>query len=162
MDFKITTLLFIQSPRDEFLLIQRRKAPNLGKWSPPGGKLEMPIGESPFECAIREAEEETGMQLTPRDLHLWGMISEKSYEGSGHWLMFQFQVLPRLEKLPPALDEGHFGWFSRSKIDSLGVPETDRQLVWPFYDRYKNGFVAYRVDCAQTGNLEIEVDQALE
>ncbi len=161
LPFKITTLLFIQDVEGRYLMLKRRKAPNLGKWSPPGGKLETSRGESPFECAIREAEEETGMRLVTEDLHLWGMVSEKGYEGTGHWLMFLFQVGPRLSALPSALDEGHFAFFSREAIERLEVPETDRRIVWPFFDRHQGGFVAYRANCGTPGKLEIEVDQIL-
>jgi len=56
--FKISVLVFLRDARGRQLLIKRRKAPNLGCWSPIGGKLEMGTGESPFECAIRETGEE--------------------------------------------------------------------------------------------------------
>ena len=68
------------------LLIQRKKKPNRGYWSPPGGKLEMDIGESPFECAIREAKEELAIELQLEQLRLFGYISEKNYEGSKAWI----------------------------------------------------------------------------
>lgn len=161
LPFKITTLLFIQDPDDRFLLIRRTKAPNKDTWSPPGGKLEMARGESPFECAIREAAEETGMQLQAGDLHFWGMVSEKGYEGTGHWLMFCFQVHPRITGLPTALPEGRFGFFRREEIGKLEIPPSDHRVIWPFYDRHREGFVAYRVDCRPDGNLEIEVEQIL-
>jgi len=163
LPFKITTLLFVRDHKDRFLMIRRKNAPNKNKWSPPGGKLEMDRGESPFECAIREAGEETGMKLSPGDLHLWGMLSEKHFEGNAHWLMFQFRVIPRIESLPPTLDhEGHFQFFPRNEIDTLDIPATDHQLVWPYFDKYHRGFVAYRVDCSQSGKMEIEVDQILD
>lgn len=42
----------------------------LGKWLPPGGHVEE--GETPPECAIREAKEETGLDIQLiRDEHLW-------------------------------------------------------------------------------------------
>ena len=119
----------------------------------------MPTGESPYECAIREAEEETGLKLTPDDLHLWGMVSEKSFEGTGHWLMFMFEVHRPLDVIPSELDEGHFQFFPREKIESLQIPPSDRVLLWPYYDQYKRAFVAYRVDCQPGGNLEIVVEQ---
>lgn len=159
LPFKITSLLFIRNPAGHFLMLKRTKAPNKDCWSPPGGKLEMSTGESPYECAIREAGEETGMTLGAEDLHLWGMISEKSFEGAGHWLMFMFDVHPRLETLPPRLDEGRFAFFPRETIESLAIPATDRVLLWPYYDQYKHAFVAYRVDCRPGGNLEIVVEQ---
>ena len=90
LPFKISVLVFMHDEAGRLLLIQRTKAPNIGCWSPIGGKLEMATGESPFECAVRETEEETGAKVTTNDLHLFGMISEKGYEGQSHWLMFLF------------------------------------------------------------------------
>eukprot|EP00242_Pyramimonas_sp_CCMP2087_P012096 CAMPEP_0198212154 /NCGR_PEP_ID=MMETSP1445-20131203/25552_1 /TAXON_ID=36898 /ORGANISM="Pyramimonas sp., Strain CCMP2087" /LENGTH=207 /DNA_ID=CAMNT_0043886543 /DNA_START=436 /DNA_END=1059 /DNA_ORIENTATION=+ len=45
----------------EVLLIQRGKAPDKGKWTFPGGGLE--LGETISECAVREVFEETGVVL---------------------------------------------------------------------------------------------------
>lgn len=162
LPFKISTLLFLRDAAGRFLLIRRRKAPNLNCWSPPGGKLEMASGESPFECAIREAREEVGLILAPAALHLWGMVSEKHFEASGHWLMFLFSVLPPVRSLPPQIDEGSFAFYSRSELESLALPPTDRVLLWPYYDRFHRGFVAYRVDCHPANPPEIVVEQSLE
>ncbi len=45
--------------RDDLLLIQRARAPWLGAWSLPGGRLEP--GESTEDCARREIREELGL-----------------------------------------------------------------------------------------------------
>jgi len=45
LPYKISVLVFLFDKAGKFLLIQRRKAPNLGCWSPIGGKLETSIGE---------------------------------------------------------------------------------------------------------------------
>jgi 8-oxo-dGTP diphosphatase len=137
------------------LLIQRRKAPNQGCWSPIGGKLDMHIGESPYECARRETHEEVGLALTDAELHCFGYISEKSYEGTGHWLMFLFDCRQQLESLPATIDEGHFAFFSRTAIDTLPIPETDRTLLWPYYDNYRQGFVGLRANCDPAGKLSL-------
>ena len=63
LPYKISVLVFLYDAAGKFLLIQRRKAPNMGCWSPVGGKLETGIGESPFECAVREVEEEVGKKI---------------------------------------------------------------------------------------------------
>jgi len=150
MPFKISVLVFIKDAAGRHLLIRRRKAPNRDCWSPIGGKLEMALGESPFECAVRETAEETGHALTTGDLHLFGMISERGYEGAGHWLMFLFDCKKPLAALPADIDEGNFGFFARDEIEALALPPTDRVLVWPIYDRHRCGFIAYRADCTRT------------
>lgn len=162
LPFKISALVFVHNEAGEQLLIQRRKAPNLGCWSPIGGKLEMDRGESPYECARRETEEEIGLQVDDGDLHCFGYISEKSYEGAGHWLMFLFACKKPLTSLPAAIDEGPFKFFSRAAIDELPIPETDRTLLWPYFDRYKEGFVGLRANCAPGGTLSITEELRIE
>lgn len=129
----------------------------MGLWSPPGGKLEMSLGESPFECARREAFEEIGLELEDKALHLFGYVSEKSYEGGNHWLMFLFEIIPPLLSVPKDINEGRFRFFSRTEIKSLQIPHTDHKLVWPIYDKRKLGFWGIRADFAsQTTTIKIE------
>src|SRR3954469_24112280 len=101
LPFHISTLLYCFNDEDDVLLMHRVKEPNRGLWSPCGGKLDTDSGESPYACACREAQEEIGLELRPKDLHLTGMVSEHGYQGHAHWLMFLFEVRPRLKKLPP-------------------------------------------------------------
>ena len=155
LPFKISALVFVHNEQGQQLLIKRKKAPNLGCWSPIGGKLDMTTGESPYECARRETEEEIGLVLNDDDLHCFGYISEKSYEGTGHWLMFLFECKKPLSQLPEEIHEGHFEFFERNTIEALPIPETDRTLLWPYYDRYKEGFVGLRANCDPTGQLSI-------
>ncbi len=50
---------------DHVLLVRRRWPPGAGTWSTPGGYLD--YGETPAECAVREAAEETGVRVeSPR------------------------------------------------------------------------------------------------
>ncbi|SVD84974.1 uncharacterized protein METZ01_LOCUS437828, partial [marine metagenome] len=59
-------MLYAFDEEDRVLLIERNHEPNKGCFSPPGGKLQTGSGESPHSCAIREAKEEIGLQLTPK------------------------------------------------------------------------------------------------
>ena len=159
LDYKIAVLVFLENTLGEHLLLLRAKPPNLGVWSPIGGKLETAVGESPFECAVRETEEETGLVIATADLHLFAMIAEKAYEGETHWLMFLFRCRIPLLTLPAEIHEGKFGFFSRAAIDQLPIPETDRTALWPTYDRYRDRFVALRADCAPGSSVKIEIEQ---
>lgn len=161
LPFKISVLVFMHAADGRLLMIKRRKAPNLGCWSPIGGKLEMATGESPFECAIREVGEETGLTITKDDLHLWGYISEKHFEGEMHWLMFLFECHKPLPALPETIDEGNFAFYTRDEIDTLPVPPSDRGLIWPWYDTHRQGFVALRADCHPDRELQIEVEEII-
>jgi len=160
LPFKISVLVFLRHDDGRLLMIQRRKSPNYGCWSPIGGKLEMARGESPFECAAREVGEEVQLGITTEDLRLFGYVSEKGYEGDGHWLMFLFDCQKTLPALPKEIDEGHFSFFTREEIDQLKIPPSDHQLVWPYYDSHRAGFVALRANCHPEGELEIVVEQS--
>ena len=155
LPFKISALIFTHNAQGQQLLIKRKKAPNSGCWSPIGGKLDMPAGESPYECARRETEEEIELRLDDGDLHCFGYISEKNYEGAGHWLMFLFECKKVVNELPDAINEGYFRFFERAAVDELPIPETDRTLLWPYYDQYKGGFIGLRANCDPLGQLAI-------
>lgn len=142
LPYKIATLLYVFNERDEALLLERALEPNMGLWSPCGGKLHTGEGESPYACACREAAEEIGLQITARDLHLTGIISEHGYAGQAHWLIFLFEVRTRLADLPLAIREGRFGFFAREELETLLMPETDRQFIWPMFWKHRGGFFA--------------------
>ena len=148
MSLKLSCLLFIKRLDGKILLLKRNKSPNRGLWSPPGGKFDLSLGESPFECAKREALEETGLVLDDEDLNVFGYVSEKDYQNSGHWLMFLFECKRPIESTPKSFSEGSFSFFTRNEIDSLSIPPTDHQLVWPLYDKRKLGFWGMRADCS--------------
>jgi ADP-ribose pyrophosphatase YjhB (NUDIX family) len=48
---------------DEVLLVRRGRNPRKGEWSIPGGGQA--LGETVFEAAIREVQEETGLTVRP-------------------------------------------------------------------------------------------------
>lgn len=158
LPYKISVLVFLENRAGELLLMLRAKQPNLGVWSPIGGKLEMATGESPFQCAVREIEEEVCLKVKESDLHLFAMIAEKAYQGHNHWLMFLFHCKLPLESLPADITEGRFAFWSREQIKTLEIPETDAKALWPIYDQYRDSFVALRADCA-VSPIQITIEQ---
>jgi 8-oxo-dGTP diphosphatase len=158
LPYKLSVLVFIENRAGEHLLMLRAKQPNLGVWTPIGGKLETATGESPFECAVRETAEETGLHVSQEDMHLFAMIAEKAYQHDTHWLMFLFRCRVPIERLPPDITEGRFAFFSREQIKSLPIPETDKAALWPIFDKYRDRFVALRADCS-VSPIKITVEQ---
>jgi 8-oxo-dGTP diphosphatase len=161
LPYKIATLLYCFNRRDQALLLRRTQEPNRGLWSPCGGKLHMDDGESPHACACREAEEEIGLALTPGDLHLTGIVSERGYEASAHWLMFLFEVRPRLEAVPAPIREGEFRFFDAAEIVSLTIPRTDAEQIWPLFWRHRGGFFAAHCHCLGEGNSRWSLEESV-
>jgi 8-oxo-dGTP diphosphatase len=160
LPYRVATLLYCFNDRDEVLLLERAQEPNLGLWSPCGGKLHTEIGESPYACACREAKEEMGLNLQPADLHLTGLISEHGYAGQAHWLMFLFEVKPRLKALPPHHREGAFRFFAARDLETLQLPQTDREQIWPLFWRCRGGFFAAHCHCHADGRNEWTLEEA--
>lgn len=161
LPYKISTLVYLRDPEDRVLLMRRAKAPNQGLWSPIGGKLEMATGESPYQAAVREVMEETGLAVVPADLHLFALMAEEAYEGTGHWLMFLFTCRKRLPGLPPPISEGCFAFFREAEVENLPIPETDRQALWPAYRDRRDQFTAFRARCQSAGSFEIFEEEAM-
>ena len=160
LPYKIATLLYVFNERDEVLLLERAQEPNRGLWSPCGGKLQTGTGESPHACACREAGEELGIALKPADLQLTGVVSEHGYAGQAHWLMFLFEVKPRLKSVPPPHREGRFEFFPRTSLDALKLPQTDRDQIWPLFWRHRGGFFAAHCHCHDDGRHEWLLEQS--
>lgn len=160
LPYQIATLLYCFNERDEVLLMERAREPNFGLWSPPGGKLKPETGESPYSCACREAHEELAIRIAPGDLHLTGLISEHGYDGQAHWLMFLFEVKPRLRETPPPIGEGRFDFISRAAIVKRPLPRTDREQIWPLFWRHRGGFFAAHCHCHPDGRDDWTVEQS--
>ena len=157
---KIATLLYCFNAEDQVLLLHRAQEPNKGLWSPPGGKLHTAEGESPHACACREASEELDIRLTPTDLHLTGIVSEHGYDGQAHWLMFLFEVKTKLAAAPQPHREGTFQFHSKEAMDSLHLPQTDREMIWPLFWKHRNGFFAAHCHCNPDGQNKWTIEQS--
>jgi 8-oxo-dGTP diphosphatase len=159
LPYTISTLLYCFNHAGDVLLLHRRREPNLGLWSPCGGKLKTALGESPHACACREAAEEVGVRFEPDQLHLTGIVSEHGYAGKAHWLMFLFEVLPRLRALPPPIREGEFAFVPRRALAGLPLPVTDREQIWPLFWRHRGGFFAAHCHCHSDGRYEWRLEE---
>lgn len=154
LPYRLACLCDLRDERNRVLLLRRAKAPNLGLCSPIGGKLDMQRGESPAECAQREIREEAGLDLPLDRLHLLGLISERAYEGRGHWLLFYYRVLGTVSVRPQVMREGSLEWHRESDLETLPLPETDRRIIWPLVRRHEGslhqrpGFFAVHIDCS--------------
>ncbi len=161
LPYQIAVLCYLFDEQGRLLLLHRRKPPNLDLYSPIGGKLEQAAGESPTQCAIREIQEEVGLTVHTGELHLTGIVSETGYRGESHWLMFLYEVTRPVHVTPCEFREGRLEWHHRQALDTLPIPETDRQIIWPLVWRFRGRFFAAHIDCTgpqMTWHLEQPAD----
>jgi 8-oxo-dGTP diphosphatase len=118
-----TTLCYIE--RDEkYLMLHRIKKKNdmnHDKWIGIGGKLES--GESPFDGAIREILEETGLTVSSIDYR--GIVTFVSDE-FGTEYMHLFHTKDFEGQIKPDCDEGKLEWIEKEKLRSLPIWEGDK------------------------------------
>ena len=168
LPYRIAVLVYLFNSRGRMLLLKRCRSPNLDLYSPVGGKLEQAGGESPFACALREIAEETGQRLTLADIRLMGIVSEKAFEGRGHWLMFCFEALKTIELPETAINEGRLEWVHPDAVNYKAIPDTDREIIWPLMRKHSVnlGGVAdvfsVHIDCRDPAKMTITVEHPRE
>ncbi|MBN1286375.1 MAG: 8-oxo-dGTP diphosphatase [Anaerolineae bacterium] len=133
-----TTLIYCRRD-DEILLMLRHKQPNKGLWVAPGGKIE--LSESPYECALRELREETGLRAN--HLHFRGLVTETSPRADWQWMLFIYLTTDFTGAVVPDDREGALRWWPIAQVYSgaARMPQADQIFVphildldRPFYD----------------------------
>ena len=153
-----TTLIYIERG-EEYLMLHRTKKENdcnRDKWIGIGGKFES--GESPEECALREAKEETGLTLT--SYRYRGIVTFVS----DRWEP-EYMHLFTADGFDGALkdcDEGELAWIKKKDLLALPAWEGDKIFLhlldedMPFFSlklRYEGETLAE----AKLNGEEIEV-----
>lgn len=144
---KFATLLYIKNTNGDYLLLERVKEPNKGFLSPPGGKLDFDIAESPVACAVRECREECGFDSKTSDWKLIGIVTEKSYPNIGDIMIFCFEYLYKIDKLPDSSVEGKFRFVSPEGILKANIPDTDKLFIWNFVLKNKSNLFSIHINC---------------
>ncbi len=87
MQDKITRVgvgLYLFNDKHQLLLGLRKSSHGNGTWCPPGGHME--FGESNEQAAIREAKEETGLEVLPENVRLLGVTNDFFEESGKHYI----------------------------------------------------------------------------
>ena len=118
---KNTTLCYIER-NGQYLLIHRTKKKNDGsyhKYMGVGGHFEE--NESPYDCVIREAKEETGLDLQNPQYRGIVTFSSTEYESEQMHLFTCSDFTGELS----LCDEGELVWVNKSELKSLPMWEGD-------------------------------------
>ena len=132
---KNSVLCYIEKDEKYLMLCRNKKVNdcNGGKWIGVGGKIEE--NESPDECLLREAREETGLTLTSWQCR--GIVTFLNDCCEGEY-MYLFTA-DGFEGDLKVCDEGDLQWVSREFLNDLPKWEGDQiflDLLWqdhPFF-----------------------------
>ena len=119
-----TTLCYIEQDGKYLMMhrIRKKNDENRDKWIGIGGKFES--GESPEDCVLREAREETGLTLT--DYRYCGIVTFV-LEGATEY-MHLFSATGFEGEMREDCDEGVLEWISKEQLLILIVPFTLDQV----------------------------------
>ena len=115
--------------KDRVLLVKREQEPGKGRWSIPGGLLE--LGELLKEGARRETKEETGIDVDVDDLLdvIDNIVVDEWDKVSYHYVLIDYLGHRIGGTLVPGTDVKEARWATLEELDALSTTRTLQRLV---------------------------------
>ncbi|MEG0372230.1 MAG: 8-oxo-dGTP diphosphatase [Clostridium sp.] len=138
---KLATLCYIKQNGKTLMLhrVKKDKDFHRGKYNGVGGKFEP--GESPEDCVIREAFEETGLNIIKPKLR--GMITFPMFDMVDDWYTFVYTADEFTGEIREC-SEGELYWIDDNEIYDLNLWDGDRVfLKWLDQDKMFSGKFIY-------------------
>ena len=101
------------------LLVRRAKAPALGRWSLPGGRVDW--GETLLDALRREVAEETGLEVVPGELA--GLVERIHLDEGFHYVILDYHVTVSGGTLRPGSDVTDARWVLPSEMALLELSD---------------------------------------
>jgi mutator protein MutT len=110
------------------LLIRRGKEPLYGRWTVPGGTVE--LGESLEEAVVRELEEETGLRVEPVALlTVFDRIQREGARVVHHFVIVDYLCRWRSGEARAASDALEVAWAAASELPAYDLPPKALEVV---------------------------------
>jgi ADP-ribose pyrophosphatase YjhB (NUDIX family) len=114
---------------DRVLLVKRGSAPSQGKWSIPGGLVQ--LGETTEAAAVREVEEECGLRVRLKGI---AGVVERIVPGDGgriryHYVLVDYLALPEGGEARAGSDAAEVRWVPVGELDRYDTTEGLRAMV---------------------------------
>lgn len=114
--------------RNDKIVLVRRKEPVRGKLAFPGGFIEW--GETVEAAAIREAKEETGLDIELEEL--LGVYSDPKRDPRAHIFTITFIGKPIGGKLRTSEEHMEIGWYKISELDFSKLASDHSKILQDF------------------------------
>ena len=116
-------------------LVKRGHAPLVGEWSIPGGVME--VGETVREAAVREACEETGLQVIVELLGIYErLLRDEQGKVRYHYLLVDFLCRRTSGELCAAGDAEEVRWFTPEEVKQLMLPDDTNEVIRLGFERF--------------------------
>ncbi|MCS7124023.1 MAG: NUDIX hydrolase [Candidatus Bathyarchaeota archaeon] len=112
---------------DGKILLEKRKGePGRGKWSVPGGLVE--LGETVEEAVVREVKEETGLDVADPELIdvVDNIVRDEKGEIKYHFVIIDYLVKVRGGEVRAADDAEELKWIPLSEVEKYDLTKTFR------------------------------------
>ena len=111
---------------DQILLEKRKNSPGKGKWSVPGGLVD--LGENVEDAVVREVKEETGLEVyEPRLVDVVDYISLGERGGvMYHYVIIDYLVTSKGGKPKGASDAADLKWVPFNEVDEYDLTTSFR------------------------------------
>jgi mutator protein MutT len=117
------------------VLVKRGHPPLEGKWSIPGGLLE--VGETLRTAVVREAREETGLTIEPGEL--LGVFERVLPDEHGrfryHYVLIDFLCRRISGELLAGDDADEVGWFRQDELSELQLARETEEVVLKGFEK---------------------------
>jgi len=116
--------------KDGKILLEKRKyEPGKGKWSIPGGLVE--LGENVEQTVIREVKEETGLDVEkPEHIDVVdNVVRDENGEVKYHFVIIDYFVKLKGGTLKAASDAEELKWVALNEVEKYDLTKT----FWAFF-----------------------------
>lgn len=137
-DYKIPSLtadIFIFDDDFNFILIKRKNDPFKGYWALPGGFVE--YGESVEDAAIREAKEETSIDVELKDLV--NVYSNPDRDPRRHTVTVAFTAKGDFTSKKADDDASDIDIFSPEELDEINLAFDHEKIIKDCLNKAKSG-----------------------
>lgn len=120
---------------DRVALVKRGHPPLEGKWSIPGGVLE--VGETLRKAVVREALEETGLTIEPGELLgvFERVIPDEQGKMRYHYVLIDFLCRRLAGRLAAGDDAAGVGWFRSDQLAGLGLARETEEVILKGFEK---------------------------
>jgi len=142
-------ILVVDFERGEILLIKRGSEPGRGKYSIPGGLVD--VGEHLIDAAKRELKEEVSI-----DCEILGIIHvdeiiirDENNRVRWHYVLVDFLAQPLSKNARASSDALEARWVKIDEVLKLNLTSSTRRLITLLYEKLKQGVepTILRIQC---------------